>query len=267
MIRMIQSRDGAHAKAYFSDALVKSDYYVSDQELPGYWEGRLAERLGLAGDTSKDDFFALCENKHPRTGEKLTPRVKKGRRIGYDINFHCPKSVSIVHAFSSDDHILTAFRESVTETMRMIEADSKTRVRTGGRDEDRPTGELVWAHFTHQTARPVEGFLPDPHLHSHCFVFNATWDAAEGRIKAGQFGEIKRDMPYYQAQFHKALSDKLADLGYQVRQTGKSFEIDGVPQRVIDSHNERAGTATFPCAREQHSRRSKRGDEIFASAD
>jgi hypothetical protein len=35
MIRMIQSRAPEQAKAYFSDALVKSDYYVSDQELAG----------------------------------------------------------------------------------------------------------------------------------------------------------------------------------------------------------------------------------------
>ena len=33
MIRMIQSRSAGHAKAYFADALSKSDYYLNDQEL------------------------------------------------------------------------------------------------------------------------------------------------------------------------------------------------------------------------------------------
>lgn len=239
MIRMIQSRSARHAKEYFLDALAKSDYYVSDQELPGLWQGRLAERLGLSGETAKDDFFALCENRHPRTGKKLTPRVKKDRTPGYDINFHCPKSVSVLHALSSDDHILSAFRDSVTETMRLIEADSQTRVRTDGRDENRKTGELVWAHFVHQTARPVKGMLPDPHLHSHCYTFNATWDPVEERFKAAQFREINRDMPFYQAHFHKVLSDKLADLGYVIRKTDKSFEIGGVPQRVINLFSKR----------------------------
>jgi len=239
MIRMIQSRDASHAKAYFGDALARADYYISDQELPGYWQGRLAGRLGLAGDITKKDFFALCENRHPGTGGRLSPRVRMNRTTGYDINFHCPKSVSVLHALSGDDHLLTAFRESVTETMQSIEADSRTRVRAGGRQDDRPSGELVWAHFTHQTARPVEGFLPDPHLHSHCFVFNAAWDPAEERIKAGQFREINRDMPYYQAQFQKVLADKLVTLGYQIRQTGTSFEIEGVPQQVIDLFSKR----------------------------
>ena len=161
MIRMIQSRDAAHAKGYFGDALSRPDYYINDQELPGVWQGRLAERLSLSGGTRRADFFALCENRHPRTGERLTPSIKKNRRTGYDINFHCPKSVSLLHALSPDDRILRAFRDSVAATMQAIEADSRTRVRVGGRSEDRISGELAWAEFVHQTARPVAGSTPN----------------------------------------------------------------------------------------------------------
>lgn len=236
---MIQSRSAGHAKAYFADALSKSDYYTSDQELAGYWQGRLATRLGIDGLISKESFFALCENLHPVSGDPLTPRTKDERTTGYDINFHCPKSVSVLHVFAGDDHILEAFRESVADTMMAIEQDAKTRVRRGGVYDDRQTGELIWGNFIHQTARPVEGLTPDPHLHSHCFVFNATWDDAEQRIKAGQFKDIKRDMPYYQARFHKTLSDRLIDLGYQVRRTEKSFEVVGVPKSVTGLFSKR----------------------------
>ena len=237
---MIQARSAAHAKAYFADALMRADYYLDGQELNGHVQGKLAERLGIAGPASKENFFALCENAHPKTSEPLTPRTKEERRVGYDVNFHCPKSVSILHALSSDDHLLKAFEQSVQETMRDMEADAKTRVRKGGQYDDRYTGELVWADFTHQTARPVDGSAPDPHLHSHCFVFNMTWDEQEQQIKAGQFGDIKRDMPYYQAAFHKRLSDNLIDLGYQVRRTEKSFEVKGVPERVIELFSKRS---------------------------
>jgi conjugative relaxase-like TrwC/TraI family protein len=239
MIRMIQSNDAGHAKSYFSDALSKSDYYASDQELAGYWEGRLAARIGLRGATTKEDFFALCENRNPITGGGLTPLNRENRRTGYDINFHCPKSVSVLHAFAQNDHILNAFRDSVTETMRLIEADAMTRIRKGGVYDDRKTGELLWGHFVHQTARPVEGYLPDPHLHSHCFVFNATWDDTEQRIKAGQFHDIKQTMPTYQAHFHMVLSRRLMDLGYQVRRTAKSFEVVGVPEKVLGLFSKR----------------------------
>lgn len=40
-------------------------------------------------------------------------------------------------------------------------------------------------------------------------------------------------MPYYQARFHKILSDKLITLGYRIRRTQTAFEIEGVPQRII----------------------------------
>jgi len=239
MIRMIQSASAAHAQAYFTDALSKSDYYLNDQEMEGRFHGRLADKLGLKEFATKEAFYALCNNINPKTGEPLTARTKEERTVGYDINFHCPKSLSILHVLAKDDHILNAFQSSVHETMLDIEADSKTRVRKSGKQEDRETGELLWAEFTHQTSRPVGDHAPDPHLHSHCFVFNATWDRLEEQFKAGQFRDVKRDMPYYQARFHKRLSDKMMELGYQVRLTDKSFEIEGVPQKVIDLFSKR----------------------------
>ena len=239
MIRMVQSNSSGHAKAYFKDALSQADYYINDQELAGKFQGKLAERLGLPEMANQQDFFKLCENINPKTGENLTPRTKENRRVGYDINFHCPKSVSILHAVSKDDHLLKAFEESVSATMQDIEADAKTRVRKGGQFSERETGELAWASFTHQTARPVEEHTPDPHLHTHCFVFNATWDDVEQEIKAGEFGGIKRDMPYYQSLFHKRLADKLVDLGYQVKRTDKMFEIEGIPKKVLDLFSKR----------------------------
>lgn len=241
MIRMVQSTSAAQAKAYYTDALHKSDYYITDndQELTGHFRGLLAERIGIAGPVTRAQFFDLCENKNPVTGEQLTPRTSENRTVGYDINFHVPKSVSIVHALSKDDHILDAFRASVHDTMADIEADAQTRVRVGRNYDNRKTGSLLYADFIHQTARPVEGHLPDPHLHAHCYVFNATWDNFEQKIKAGQFRDIVRDSPYYTARFQKRLSDRLIALGYDIRATKNAFEIVGVPQQVINHFSKR----------------------------
>jgi len=239
MIRMILSRSANQAKEYFNDALLKSDYYLNSQELPGHFHGKLAQRLNIEGAAGKDIFHALCENIHPKTGKPLTPRTKANRTTGYDINFHVPKSVSVLHALSNDDHILKSFQDSVISTMQLIEADMKTRVRKNGKDEDQRTQELLYTSFIHQTSRPVEGLSADPHLHCHCFTFNATWDEQEQRIKAGQFRDIKGDMPYYQAWYHKDLSDRLAALGFGIRQTKNAFEIEGVPEGVIELFSKR----------------------------
>ena len=240
MIRMIQSVNATHAKSYYSDALQKSDYYLSDVEVGGSYRGLLAGRLGLSGPVTREGFFALIENIDPVTGKQLTQRTIEQRTTGYDINFHCPKSVSVLHILSHDDHIAEAFRAAVFETMADIEADAMARVRIGSAHEDRHTGELLWTDFLHQTARPVGGHLPDPHLHMHCYVFNATHDPVENKIKAGQFRYIKRDMPFYQSRYLKRLSDKLIDLGYEVRRTKNSFEVEGVPKSIVRYFSKRS---------------------------
>jgi conjugative relaxase-like TrwC/TraI family protein len=242
MLRIIPSRSAAQAKAYFTDALSKSDYYTgNDQgvELQGNFRGKLAERLGLSGPTTKEAFFALCENRHPQTGKKLTPRTKDERLTGWDMNWHAPKSVSILHALSQDNHIIDAFQASVHESMQDIEKDIKTRIRKGGEQEDRDTGEMIWSEFVHQTARPVEGHVCDPHIHIHGYVHNLAFDPIENRFKAAKVREVFRSKDYYTARFQKRFADRLVILGYQIRRTAHSFEIVGVPQAAIDHFSKR----------------------------
>jgi conjugative relaxase-like TrwC/TraI family protein len=264
MIRMIHCQSSGQAKDYFNNQLSQSDYYLNDQELKGTLRGKLARRLSIEGEATKDVFQALCDNINPVTGQSLTPRTVDNRRVGYDINFHCPKSVSVLHALAKDNHILDAFTESVQETMLDIEADAKGRVRKAGKNENRETGELLWADFVHQTARPVDdGTAPDPHLHCHCFTFNATWDDIEKQYKAGEFHDIKRDMPYYQARFHKRLADRLIQSGYQVRRTRTAFEVEGVPQPVIDLFSKRTD-AIGRVIRENNITDAKQKDKVGA---
>jgi len=100
----------------------------------------------------------------------------------------------MLYAFTGDARIKDAFERAVQDTMRDIEKEAQTRVRKEGADANRTTGNLVWASWTHFTARPTEdeGKQPpthrtqddatlqnarwaqaiDPHLHSHNYVFN-----------------------------------------------------------------------------------------------
>src|SRR5712692_4911020 len=133
---------------------------------------------------------------------------------------------------------MDAFRSAVDETMRELEAEMKTRVRKKGQDTDRVTGNMVWAEFIHTTSRPVDG-LPDPQLHAHVFAFNTTWDDKEQRWKAGQFRELKRDAPYFQAAFRVGLANKLQDLGFGVERKRDAFEIAGIPADVLKRFSRR----------------------------
>jgi conjugative relaxase-like TrwC/TraI family protein len=228
MIRITQQDSASGAKRYYAT----SDYYSEGQELVGCWGGKGAARLGLEGTVDKSSFERLCDNLHPATGEPLTVRTRSDRTVGYDFTFSVPKSVSLLYAMTGDAEILAAFRGAVDETMREIETEMKTRVRKGRKDEDRVTGDMVWAEFIHTTSRPVEG-VPDPQLHAHCFVFNTTSDQHEERWKAGQFRELKRDAPYFQAAFRVRLANRLQDLGFGIERKRDDFEVAGIPRDIL----------------------------------
>ncbi len=234
MIRITQQNSGKDAKRYYATA----DYYSEGQELIGSWGGLGAARLGLSGTVDQFAFERLCDNLHPQTGKPLTVRTRSDRTVGYDFTFSVPKSVSLLYALSGDQDVLTAFRGAVDETMRDMEAEMKTRVRVGGQDRNRTTGNMAWAEFIHTTSRPVDG-VPDPQLHAHVFVFNTTWDQKEGRWKAGQFQELKRDAPYFQAAFRVRLAGKLQELGFGIERKRGDFELAGMPKDVLGRFSRR----------------------------
>jgi conjugative relaxase-like TrwC/TraI family protein len=234
MLRIIQNTSAAGAKSYYSTA----DYYSEGQELAGQWRGEGAKRLGLSGEVRKTDWDALCDNRDPLTGNDLTLRRKDYRRIGYDFNFHVPKSVSVLYGLTQDERLLTVFRESVNETMSDMEAEMKTRVRKRGKNEDRTTGNMVWGEFVHTTSRPVDG-VPDPHLHAHCFVFNTTFDQQENTWKAGQFADLKRDGSYFEAVFHSRLARRMEELGLEVERTKKGWELAGMSSQTLTTFSRR----------------------------
>lgn len=202
------------------------------------WKGLGSARLGLQGTVQRADWDMLCDNRNPDTGAVLTPRQKSNRRVGYDFNFHAPKSVSLLYGITQDQRILDVFREAVNATMSDMESEMKTRVRADGKNEDRTTGNMVWGEFIHFTARPVDG-VPDPHLHSHCFVFNNTWDGEEHRWKAGQFADLKADAPYFEAEFHSRLARGFQEIGLPVERTKKGWEISGIERSTLAKFSRR----------------------------
>lgn len=253
MLRITASKNGGGASAYFEEGFQKSDYYSQGQEhAVGRWGGDAAKKLGLSGEVQKQDFVALCENKKP-DGTKLNPRQGHNRKVYYDFTFSVPKSVSTVYALNKDERIKDAFEQSVEETMRELEQDMRTQTGQGMQKQLTPTGNMVWASFTHRTSRPVNG-IPDPHLHRHCVAFNTTWYAGKQRFQAGEFSTIKKTASYYEAAYFSRLAWRMEKMGYAIERRGLSWEIKAISDSTLQKFSRRTAVIEQRAKQEQHSK-------------
>lgn len=233
MLVILKSRNAEAARNYFDTSLRLGDYYREGENVIGRWHGQGAARLGLLGDVTRKSFCALIDNRHPTTGEQLTPRMKSDRVPGFDFTFTSPKSLSVLYAMTGDVRITDALSASVQDAMAEVEREMKTRVRVKGKDTDRVTGNMVWGEFLHHTARPVGG-IPDPHLHIHAYAMNLTYDGTEKRWKAAQVADIKGEALYFEAVFHASLAKRLVELGYGIESRGRFFEVAGIARATLD---------------------------------
>lgn len=232
MLTIYTSTSVSEAKGYYIEGKTQEAYYTDGQEFTGSWVGKAASRLGLKGKVDSESFVRLCENRHPDTGEPLTARMSANRRVAYDCTFGVPKSVSLAWAYTGDDRIIRAARQAAHDVVTLdMQPAIATRVRKNGQDKNRTTGELVAAEFTHLTARPV-GKIPDPHIHVHMVLLNATYDSDEEEWKAVQFGDVWDDADAYGKMFLARLAQNLKKLGLEIIPNEKSFEIAGVTREL-----------------------------------
>src|ERR1017187_1217250 len=239
-----------NAKQHFEEHLCAGDYYSESERVLGQWFGKGAELLGHSSRVGRDEFLRLCDNLHPQTGERLTQRLKTtrtvvdetgrayevaNRRIFFDFTFSPPKSVSIAALVGNDPRIVDAHHRGVEAALRELEQFAGTRVHAGKRMTDRTTGNIVCAIFRHDTSRAL-----DPHLHSHCIVFNATRDPVEGRWKALQNFEMLRARKYVENVYYHELARDLKQWGYNnVNHPRGDFDIQGVSPELCERFSKR----------------------------
>ena len=232
-----------NAREYFCAHLRVGDYYSEGQEIEGEWLGAAAEALGLTGPVKEEAFLALCEGRNPQTGARLTQRLNStrsengrlvaNRRIFHDFTISPPKSVSVV-ALCCDQRIVEIHDRAVRIAMSELELFAETRVRKAHQDSSRATRSIVAACFRHDSSREL-----DPHLHTHCVVFNATYDATERRWKALQTEGMYRAQKFAENLYFHELAKGLRSLGYAIENNARNFEIRNVPPRIIACFSKR----------------------------
>lgn len=218
-------RNGA---TYLTHHLRKNDYWSEgEKEVEGEWIGEGAKALALEGAVTDKPFEALRQNRHPITGEPLTPRDHANRVAFFDIQLSAPKDVSVLAMVGGDARVREAFVESVKIALAEMERFAAVRERRGDAamsEEFRLTGNFVGALFHHDTSRDL-----DPQLHAHAVLANATWSKDRRQWLALKQNEMLRASPYLRQVLYRELASRLRALGYEpYEMNSKGFSVRGV---------------------------------------
>src|SRR6266545_4402162 len=239
-----------NAQKYFKEHLQHGEYYGQDNTVLGTWTGTGADRLGLSGAVKQADFLKLCHNQNPQTGTILTQRLKTtreeigedgkmrqvaNRRVFYDFTLSPPKSVSIVALIAGDERIIEAHQRATRVAVRELEKFAGTRVHHGKAISERLTGNVICALFQHDTSRAL-----DPHLHTHCIVFNATHDPVESRWKALSNYQMLQARKYAENVYYHELARDLQSFGYATENRLRGdFHVNGVSNELCELFSKR----------------------------
>lgn len=235
MITVSQIRNGA---GYLSRHLSANDYYSEGERVEGYWLGKGAEKLGLKGTVKETEFEALRTNRHPITGEKLTPRMHKV--AFHDIVVSAPKSFSIAAIVGQDERLVAAFHESSRWVLGELEKHAAVRIRAGElvkTEATRTTGNVACAAFHHDSSR-----LLGPQLHTHLVIGNVSFDEQQQRWMALQpRAMLEMSKASIRARFHDDLARRAENLGYRVSRVDGEFRIEGVSRELEERFSQRSG--------------------------
>jgi conjugative relaxase-like TrwC/TraI family protein len=252
MLKISKALSAGKLENYHKQEFTSPDqsYWSQGQTVQGEWQGQLAEKYGLAGAVSADEFHRLSEGEHPQTGEQLVQHRQSfeyqdangktiksvEHRAGWDATFSAPKSVSLTALVGGDSRVREAHSMAVTTALGELER--YTQARLGGNRPAESTGQFIVAKFEHDTSRPVDGYAA-PQLHTHAVIFNVT-ERADGTTRALQERGFFESQQFATAVYQSELTFRLRELGYEIT-PGRSGapEIKGYSQEYLDASSQR----------------------------
>ncbi|NCQ22712.1 MAG: relaxase domain-containing protein [Sphingomonadales bacterium] len=225
MLSVANVRSPSAAATYFA----ADNYYTgADADRSGSWVGKGAEKLGLEGRVSADQFDALLRGELP--GGIQVGNAGQAHRPGTDLTFSLPKSWSLLALVGGDQRIIDAYREAVIETLHWAEKNA-AQTRMGSKDGygKVATDNLTIGLFQHDTNRNQE-----PNLHFHAVVANVT-QGSDGKWRAlrndklWSFNTLLNSMTM--ARFRLAVEK----MGYEAGPVGKhgNFEAAGIAREQV----------------------------------
>ncbi len=232
-VTQIRGNNQYAAAHYFSAA---DDYYV--KENPGEWQGQGAQTLGLTGPVEQARLSRLLDGQLPN-GERIQttfdPTGNK-KRMGLDLTFSAPKSVSMQALVAGDKDVTAAHDRAVMRALEEVERLAEARKKVKGKSYRERTGNMVIGKFRHEMSR-----AKDPQLHTHSVVLNMT-QRSDGAWRALSNEDIYRVQHEVDALYKADLAKGLQELGYSIRLVDDkgSFELAHISRDQIEAFSARS---------------------------
>lgn len=227
----VQTVSAGMATTYYN----KDNYYTKDLSSLDSWQGAISKKLDLEGKKIEPQIF---DNFVKKMTERNGGNDNK-KRIGIDLTFSCPKSISLATAKDEETKkdILEAQQKAVTETLDFIEKNggftfrvTKNKVITENKADN-----LLIGKFNHFVNR--NGELD---LHTHCVVFNLT--EKDGKEYSLNAKEILKKQTEWGLLFRQKMAKNLQAKGYELNITDSKkglFELAGFDRETIEKYSSR----------------------------
>ncbi len=253
-VNVLEGEENADTVAAYFIGLTHDRYYTEGGERPGEWYGQGAQRLGLLGRVTQEQFVRLLAGEAV-DGRRLLKKSKKQKVPGYDVCFSVPKEVSILWANSVDATRLViqrGFDLSIKRTLDFAE-NTIPFIRRGKEGCVEELGKLIIAMFDHTTSRVSgENQRVEPQLHRHCLVMNVaeTLDGSYQSVNSLKLHYWARTLgPIFRANLAAYLRSELGIESYRpVRSDGTPeswFAIKDIPQALVDHWSSRRHELLF----------------------
>ena len=216
------------------------DYYSRDAGATA-WHGEGARRLDATGTVDVKRFHAMLRGEFGdgvRAGRSI--RKDSRARAGIDLTFSAPKSLTLQALVGADARLVQAHDAAVAHTLNYIEGQlTQARQKDHGKTRVEQTDNLIVATFRHETARPTPDAPPDPNLHTHAVIMNAT-QRKDGTWVALSNEQIVKLRKLQDAVYMGELDKRVRELGYGIRYEKNHIELAHVTREQIDVFSKRS---------------------------
>jgi conjugative relaxase-like TrwC/TraI family protein len=251
---IIHRAEADRATHYYGEQA--DDYYSRDAGATT-WHGEGARRLGVSGTVDVKQFHAMLRGEFGdgvRAGRSI--RKDSRARAGIDLTFSAPKSLTLQALVGADVRLVQAHDAAVAHTLNYIEGHlTQARQKDHGKTRVEQTDNLIVATFRHETARPTPNAAPDPNLHTHAVIMNAT-QRQDGTWVALSNEQIVKLRKLQDAVYMAELDKRVRELGYGVRYEKNHIELAHVTRKQIDVFSKRSAQVVSALAERGKDRES-----------